>query len=289
MESWNVFNHMNETRGEINKRLLSEPYQEQFCGVKFPRNHRLYPNFNHKITQLYEAGIIEKYIKDHTENVLNPKWYEKPKLPHKKYLETTWRKSFIDEPKVLTMKDLEFGFVIWLGALVLPVIGFILEWLIKLKNGLVMKFVFAAYYDRKHSQSSDNVEKRIMMLRDLKTFSLLTLDDMFAPEIKTDIVNSEQRTSQTLDSIVDLEDAFSIENCFGEKTKMDNESEPQTLLGLFNNFLANSKYHEYAQKKNDLLNYPEKSADDDSMIHLEDKAIPETDVDDPDEESHTIV
>jgi hypothetical protein len=138
---------MNRTRGEIHKRLFSEPYQEQFCGVNFPRNHKLYPNVNHKITQLFEAGITQKYIKDNAEYLLNPKRYEKPILLHKKYLETTWRKSFISEkePKVLSMKDLEFGFVIWLGALVLPMIGFILEWLNTLKNGLVMKFVFAAF------------------------------------------------------------------------------------------------------------------------------------------------
>jgi hypothetical protein len=278
---------MNQSRGEIHKRLLSEPYQEQFCGVKFPRNHRLYPNFNNKITQLFEAGITEKYIKDITENVLNPKRYEKPVLLHKKYLETTWRKSFIDEPKVLTMKDLEFGFVIWLGSLVLPMIGFILEWLNRLKNGLVMKLVFAAFFNQKYSQSSDNEEKRIRMLRDLKTFSLLALDDTFAPEIETDMINCEQR--QTLDSIVDLEDACSIANCFGEKTKIDNDLEPQTLLALFNNFLASSKYHQYTKKENDLLNYPEGSADDDFMSNLVDEAKSETDVDEPDEESHTIV
>jgi hypothetical protein len=80
---------MKISKGEIHKRLLAEPYQEQFCGVEFPRNHKFYPNFNHKITQLFEAGITEKYRQDNIGNVLNPKYYGKPILPNKKYMETT--------------------------------------------------------------------------------------------------------------------------------------------------------------------------------------------------------
>jgi hypothetical protein len=114
------------------------------------------------------------------------------------------------------------------------------------------------------------------MLRDLKASSLVALDDIYAPEIETDMVKSEPR--QTFVSIVDLEDACWIETCFGEKTKISQ-----------NNFFGNSKYQKYDQKKKYFLNYPEDLSDDDSMINFEDEAKSETDVDEPDEESHTIV
>jgi hypothetical protein len=94
--------------------------------------------------------MVEKYFEN-----LNPKFYEKPiqlvdtekdkkniirKRIHKKYLETTWHKSHIadSEPKVLTLDDLEFGFVVWLLSIVLPVIVFLLEivsiFITKIKN-----------------------------------------------------------------------------------------------------------------------------------------------------------
>jgi hypothetical protein len=96
VRSRHFYSSMRSSRGEFKKRLIAEPIQEQFYGVEFPRNHKFYEPFNRKITQLIEAGITEKYIKDNIGTVLDLKSYEKPKLPHKKYLETTWRKSFID-------------------------------------------------------------------------------------------------------------------------------------------------------------------------------------------------
>jgi hypothetical protein len=139
--------------GEFQKRIIDEPMQETFCGVDFPRNHKFYENFNRKITQLYEAGITERYSK-HYYHLLDLKYYERPRLIHKKYLETTWRKSFIKEPKILSMRDLEFGFVIWLGSLVFPLIAFVLEWFKRLKEFLVIHFLLAAYFEIKYSESS---------------------------------------------------------------------------------------------------------------------------------------
>jgi hypothetical protein len=89
--------------------------------------------------------MVEKYFE-----ILTPKFCEKPiqivdekngtKRIHKKYLETTWHKSHIadSEPKVLTLDDLEFGFVVWLVSIVLPLIAFLLEivsiFITKMKN-----------------------------------------------------------------------------------------------------------------------------------------------------------
>jgi hypothetical protein len=148
-----------KSRGQFYKRILTEPIQNQFCAVDFERNHKFYENFSHKIQQLFEAGITDMYKKKH-ERFYNSKYYEKPQLTHKKYLETTWRKSFNDEPKVLTMKDLEFGFVIWLLSLILPVVAFIFEWLIKVRHFLIINFLLKAYFAHKYSESSENTKKQ---------------------------------------------------------------------------------------------------------------------------------
>jgi hypothetical protein len=66
------------------------------------------------------------------------------------------------------MKDLEFGFVIWLGSLVLPLIGFILEWLKLLQHFLIMKFILAAYFERKQAETSESAQKRIGWFNELK-------------------------------------------------------------------------------------------------------------------------
>jgi hypothetical protein len=200
---------LRHSRGELSKRIMSKPYQEQFCGIDFPRNHKLYTNFNRKIQQLIESGITEKYKNEH-KKIFDPKFYEKPRLPHKKYLETTWRKSFINEPKVLTMKDLEFGFAIWLGSLTLPLIGFILEWLNRLKNLLVMKFIFAAYFEEKRTESSKIAENHFRKLRKLKTFSIISpyFFTKFKIEEKNSVKDSESKTFETVAEI--------YKNCVGD-------------------------------------------------------------------------
>jgi hypothetical protein len=124
--------------GEIFDRVLKdEPFDERQMGFSFPLNHKFYLTFNGEIKRLNEAGVIKHLIAKYYENV-NPKYYEKPiqlvdengkKTIHKEYLDTTYHKTHIadKEPKVLTFDDLEYGFVIWLGSLVLPLIAFFLE------------------------------------------------------------------------------------------------------------------------------------------------------------------
>jgi hypothetical protein len=80
-----------KTRGEFQKRVMKEPFREMFCGMGFSRNHKLFDEFNRRIIQLFEAGIIG-HFRDEYKDFFDPKFYEKPRLIHKKYLETTWRK-----------------------------------------------------------------------------------------------------------------------------------------------------------------------------------------------------
>jgi hypothetical protein len=114
------------SRGEFMKRVLDETFNEYSCGMRFPPNDKLYESFNRKIQQLHEAGITNHIIESY-KKYLDPKYYQKPVMTHKKYLETTHKNSFEDGPQVLTVKNLEFGFVIWLVTLILPIIAFTIE------------------------------------------------------------------------------------------------------------------------------------------------------------------
>jgi hypothetical protein len=122
------FKYAEESRGEFNKRIIKEPLHQSLQGFDFPRNHKFFENFDKKLKQLFEAGIIQHYRESLTE-LANPKRYEKPIKIHKEYLETTWKKNFVDGPKVLTWNDLEFGFKLWLWSLLIPIIVFIFEWI----------------------------------------------------------------------------------------------------------------------------------------------------------------
>jgi hypothetical protein len=88
---------------------------------------------------------------DEYKKYFDPKFYEKPLKIHKKYLETTWRKSFMadNEPKVLTLSDLEFGFVVWFGSLIVPLIAFIIEYLSRLAQILMFKRILSSYFEQK--------------------------------------------------------------------------------------------------------------------------------------------
>jgi hypothetical protein len=128
------------TRGAFRERIHHDAQLTEItCGMRFQANDKLYVSFNKVIQKLNEAGIINHLI-DKYEKYLDPKYYEKPVMAHKQYLKTTYSNSFEDGPQVLTLSDLEFGFVIWLGALVLPLIGFIFECCIKPEKKIAKTF-----------------------------------------------------------------------------------------------------------------------------------------------------
>jgi hypothetical protein len=105
--------------------------------------------------------MVEKYFE-----ILNPKFYEKPiqivdkadgtKRIYKNYLETIWHKSHVadSEPKVLTLDDLEFGFVVWLASIVLPLIAFLLE----IISIFITKIINRKQINAIHQEANDSIE-----------------------------------------------------------------------------------------------------------------------------------
>jgi hypothetical protein len=159
------------SRGELLNRILKQDESQitvYSCGMKFSANDKLYDSFNRRIQQLHEAGII-KHIMDKYEKFLDAKFYQKPIMTHKKYLETTWRKSFIDEPKVLTFKDLKFGFVIWFLSMIIPLIIFMFELIIKIFEFAIIQNILKVYFEQKRSESKE--KSRCIFFRKIEEFA----------------------------------------------------------------------------------------------------------------------
>jgi hypothetical protein len=97
-----------------------------------------------------------KHYLDENDKNLNKNIYERPILVHKQYLETTWKNSFINGPKVLTWKDLQAGFKVWFWSLSLPVIAFIIEWTVRYLNLLVMRNIFKTFFEQEKKKFRKN-------------------------------------------------------------------------------------------------------------------------------------
>lgn len=120
----------------LEERMFLETYV-----LMFPTHHRFYDSFNRKFRKMLEAGLFDFYVRELHE-FLKRKVQQKPEQPF----------------KVLTLEELEAGFVVSLFPLLLAVVVFCLEWLVLLKNLFLVSCVFSAYYHLKLSNM-----KRVMM------------------------------------------------------------------------------------------------------------------------------
>lgn len=95
-----------------------------------PAHHRFFNSFNEKFKQMIEAGLIDQYIRALTEifKLIGPR--EKLEEPY----------------KILTLEELEAGFVVCMVSLFLAVAVFFLEWIVRLKDLVVAYFIFQMYF-----------------------------------------------------------------------------------------------------------------------------------------------
>ena len=104
-----------------------------------------YPMFKNLINRLIPSGIIKYLIENfHTKKI--------------KFVKDG------DEPKVLSLDDLMFGFNIWLGCCVISLLTFIIEQTVKYrKKKRPMKFKFAKI----HPSSEAKIEARVKIKSEL--------------------------------------------------------------------------------------------------------------------------
>jgi hypothetical protein len=135
------------SNGQILKLLLAET-QLELCGLTVDYDSQLFDHFNNKTLYLLEAGIIQHWI-DQTKKFLDPKYYQRPLLLTKEYLHEIYPKTHPEGAQILTVEQLEAGFVIYLAAVAVCILVFMLEWLVRFKDYLVVHHVLAAYFKSK--------------------------------------------------------------------------------------------------------------------------------------------
>lgn len=91
--------------------------------------NRLYLTIDRKLQQLSEAGLIDYNTRF---------WYDRrdPK-----------RNSVEDGPQVLTLGELEAGFVICIAPLIFSAFVFAVEWMISLKYFLIVRTIFQKFFE----------------------------------------------------------------------------------------------------------------------------------------------
>lgn len=105
---------------------------------QFESHHFLFTVFNQKLQQYIDGGLVGF-------NVANLKEVTNPKL----YTMYTNNEPFA----ILTLEELEAGFVVSLAPLILSILVFGIEWISTLKDLIVFLIIFKKYFDVKKSSN----------------------------------------------------------------------------------------------------------------------------------------
>lgn len=122
-------------------KLLKKRFMLESRVLQLPPHHFMFDIFDRKIQQYNEADLVNYNTREYKE-ICNPKKYAEFKKPY----------------DVLTLADLEAGFVVSLVPLILSILIFALEWMPTLKNLIVFWFVFKKYFEVKRHEQSEHCE-----------------------------------------------------------------------------------------------------------------------------------
>lgn len=128
-------------------KLLKERIMLEGRVLMFPRNHFLFEVFDRKLQQYLEADLIASTIR-HLEEFFNPKKYSR---------------NMMEPFAVLTLSELEAGFVVCLLPLAFTVFVFGIEWMPTLKDLVVFLIIFQKYFEVKKLEQA-NYSKRMSII-----------------------------------------------------------------------------------------------------------------------------
>lgn len=103
------------SEGRLIERMIKERFALTMFGFQFPRNHKFFEIFDRKIQEIFAAGLTYK-LDSIMLSWTKPECYKEFRHKYEN-----------DDPKVLSLKELEAGFVIWLIFMCSSVIVFVLE------------------------------------------------------------------------------------------------------------------------------------------------------------------
>lgn len=118
-----------DTNGTFAKRILNDRILLEMKVIVAKKHNKLFDFLDRKMQQLFEGGVFDIITEKIQENV------EKNRFLKNK------------EPfKVLTFDELEAGFVICFMPLVCTIFVFCLEWIVVLKDYVLIKSIFDAFF-----------------------------------------------------------------------------------------------------------------------------------------------
>lgn len=141
------FDLMDRVQKSVAPKLLENRYNLEHDVLLFPQRHFFFEVFDRKIQQLLEAHLIDHNLKNDNDEG-NLKQFDKHEQPF----------------KVLTLDELEAGFVISIAPLALSLVAFCLEWLVTIKDLFVFFITFKTYFRmKKHEQYQQTELNKIKM------------------------------------------------------------------------------------------------------------------------------
>lgn len=145
-----VLKFTNATKRKFNKRFLNDdPVMRGLYVLGAQPYSRMFEFINRKLQQFFEGGIMDFYLT----------WF---KELHSKNRFEEYKEPF----KVLTLEELEAGFVISFAPLLFAIVTFCVEWLVVLKDFVLAKCIFNAIFKIHRDQieaQSDNLRLKILL------------------------------------------------------------------------------------------------------------------------------
>lgn len=122
-------------------KLLLDRYKLEMRAFDFPPHHFLYDVLNRKLLQYIEADLINYNMREFRE-ASNPLKFQQDEEPF----------------AVLTLGELEAGFVVCILPLILSVFVFGFEWIPTLKDLMLFLFIFKTYFELKWQEQSEHID-----------------------------------------------------------------------------------------------------------------------------------
>lgn len=128
--------------------MLSDRINVDARAMALPRDSHYFKIFNKKILQLVEAGLFDQYGKA---------WLERRDMKR--------NEEFAEPFKILTLDELEAGFVVCIVPLLISAAAFLYEWIVALKDLVVFWFIFHTFFGMRRSELERKSRARTKILQ----------------------------------------------------------------------------------------------------------------------------
>lgn len=137
-------------------KILKERLLAAYQVLLLPAHHRFFNSFNEKFKLMLEAGLFNQYIEESM------------------YLHIAHAQEQPEEPfKVLTLDELEAGFIVCMVPLLLTLVVFCLEWIVTLKDLVVVLCMFEACFKAKQQEMDVVIESKTFKERFWRTLQTI--------------------------------------------------------------------------------------------------------------------